>query len=405
MENTVNKCITTASCLLLPNTEQKELMDRWFFNTSVVWNMILADKIAYYEKHKNDPQVSNRDLNKVPYIMDYLNRPNCAFLKETDFSVYKNATYMLQSAFDEFLTTRDEKLLPRTKEAYQIDCMSMDNNSSEYPKIKYCDPRHVYVSKIGELTVKEYMPLPNVNTIKKIRIKKTRTGKYFLDIIYEKIATKPLILDEKKAIGLDYSPYRLYIDSNGHSPEYTGKFPKLEKKRKLLQRKLSETEKGSANQKEIVLQLAKVEEKIINSRKDFLRKEVHKLLEENDYIFLETVSMEDMALGDKGKQSDKPGKGRRTAVYNAAFDHFRSMLEHQALLTGKVVSYIPAYTKTTYCCHVCGKEYEYKSTKIRGWTCPKCGTVLDRDVNAAINIRNIGLRQLKTAETSTGHNF
>ncbi|MCD8201371.1 MAG: transposase, partial [Clostridia bacterium] len=395
------KIVTTATCLLLPTAEQKAMLEKWFGNCVELWNMVLADKLAFIEQNKCKPWMSAKELNQMPRITTYTNRPGYEHLKDTEFTVYMNLIYTLCERFEKYVATHKEEDIPKTKNPHGVRCVSITNDLDGYSKVKRIGENRLWICKIGEIDAKIYMPFPDLASIKKIRIKRSDTGKYFLDLLYETMPRRGAgTLDESKAVGLDYSPYRLFIDSEGYSPDFTGKNHKLDKRRRETQRVIARKEKGSGNLKEELLEIRKIEERIVNERRNVLNKEVHRLIENYDYIFLETLSMEEMAIGKRDGSKETPGKGRRCAVYAAAFDEFRRLLVHQAKKAGKVVYFIPSNAKTTYVCNVCGKEYDQKSLKIRSWTCPQCGTFLDRDVNAAVNIKNIGMRCYKR-ETQT----
>ena len=187
-----------------------------------------------------------------------------------------------------------------------------------------------------------------------------------------------------EVIGIDLGIKDLVIDSNGNkynNPKYLNK---VEKKIKHLNKLYSKKTKGSKNQEKARLKLAIAHEKLCNKRKDNLHKLTTKLIKENDVICIENLNVKGMTKNHKLAK----------AIQDASFGTLVFMLKYKAQWHNRKIIAIGRFYPSSKLCSNCGHRLKYMGLEIRNWTCPKCGTKHDRDVNAAINIMNEGLRIL-----------
>lgn len=189
------------------------------------------------------------------------------------------------------------------------------------------------------------------------------------------------------AIGLDYSSPHFYIDNNGKSADYPRFYRKSEGKLAIEQRKLSKMVRGSANYRAQKQRVVKIQEHIANQRKDFIHKLSTEIANRYDVVCVEDLNLHAQA------QSLNFGK----AVADNGFGMFRNLLEYKLFERGKYLVKVDKFYPSTKTCHCCGCKNNDITLKDREWTCPNCNTHHDRDVNAAINIRNEGLRILGIA--------
>ena len=179
------------------------------------------------------------------------------------------------------------------------------------------------------------------------------------------------------------------IDSNGNKYENPKYLDNVEQKINHLNRLYSKKKKGSKNQEKARLKLATVHEKLCNKRKDYLHKITTKLIKENDIICIENLSVKNMTKNHKLAK----------AIQDASFGTLVNMLKYKAAWNNRQIIEIGRFYPSSKICHCCGWINKSLTLNDREWICPICKIKHDRDVNAAINIKNEGLRLL---DKSTG---
>lgn len=215
-----------------------------------------------------------------------------------------------------------------------------------------------------------------------LTISRSKSGKYFVSILVkEDIKELPVV---NKTVGVDVGIKDLAICSDGitfNNPRLTNKYAK---KLANASRKLAKKKKGSNNFNKQKLVVAKVHEKIANSRKDFTHKMTSKLINENQVIGIESLKVKNMV---KNRKLSKH-------IHDANFCEIVRQLEYKADWYGRTISAISQWFPSSKMCNECGSLYSGAwSLAIRNWNC-ECGAAHDRDHNAAINIHNEGLRLL-----------
>ena len=177
--------------------------------------------------------------------------------------------------------------------------------------------------------------------------------------------------------------HELYKDSKGNEPAYPRYYRQAEKRLKREQRKLLLMQKGSKNREKQRIRVAKLHQRVANQRKDFLHKQSRQIANAYDCVCIEDLDMKAMS------QALHFGK----SVSDNGWGMFTAFLKYKLEEQGKRLIKIDKFFASSQLCSCCGyKNTETKNLSIRAWDCPECGTHHDRDVNAAINIRNEGMR-------------
>jgi putative transposase len=231
-----------------------------------------------------------------------------------------------------------------------------------------------------------------------ITVSKSSSGKYYISINYhyeddrEGISGKCFIMNPKNELnilGLDYSSKSLYVDSNGTSAEYPRYYRKAQKRLRILQKKLSRQTKHGKNWNKTRVKLSKLHEHISNQRKDFLHKLSSSITKNYDVIGVEDINMINIA----NKDALKLGK----STYDNAFGMFREMLQYkQDRQPFHIVVRADMWFCSSKMCHRCGYVKKDLQLSDRVYNCTSCGLTIDRDHNAAINLRNEALRQVNS---------
>lgn len=340
----------------------------------VVYNTALNLKKTFWERYgeRFNPIVSHM-YEDFPY------------LKDADSQALAWSLQNLNTAFKNWF----ERLKKGIKEGYPKFKRKEHKGSyknSMMPKTinKLIRNNKIFIPKLGLVEFRadyDFSKL-NIEKIRNLTIKRSNTIKYYCSICVD--VEQEEYEHTGEVIGIDLGIKDLVIDSNGNkysNPKYQAK---SEKKIKHLQRLYSKKVKGSKNQEKTRLKLATAYEKLSNKRKDNLHKITTKLIKENDVICIENLAVKNMMKNHKLAK----------AIQDASFGTLVSILKYKAKWHGRQIVEIGRFFPSSKLCSFCGHKIDYMGLEIREWSCPICGTKHDRDINAAINIKNEGLHIL-----------
>ncbi|MCK9416735.1 transposase, partial [Candidatus Dojkabacteria bacterium] len=300
-----------------------------------------------------------------------------SWLKEINSQSLQYSLKCLENAYQGFFNKRTQFPKFKSKKSKNsFTCpqfVSVENNSLNIPKIK---------------GIKMTMERKIEGKIKKATITKTPSGKYFVSILTEKIYKS--VNKTNKSIGIDLGIKDFLVLSNGTKIK-NHRFLKLyERLLSKHQQHLSRKQKGSNRYEKQRLKVAKIHEKISNSRMDLIHKTTLNLVKEFDTIYLEDLNVKGMMKNHKLSK----------AISDVSWGKFIETLTYKAEWNDKEVVHIDRFFPSSKTCHLCGYINHNLTLKDRTWKCSECCEVLDRDVNAAINILNEGCRKNMSGGTS-----
>ena len=346
------------------------LFQQFFGCCRKIWNLMLTDKINYYKETKQTLQTTPAQYKKE---YDYL--------KEVDSLALANVQLHLQTAYKNFF--RDKKVgFPKFK-ALKSSKKSYTTNNQK-GTIQIID-NTIKLPKVGKIKAKIHKKPKENWIIKSATLSQERDGSYYISVLFEYDEVIENV-EITKTLGLDYKSDGFYMDSEGHvcgSPKY---YRKSQTKLKKLQRQLSKKGKDSKNREKARLKLAKLQRHISNQRLDFLQKESTRIANLYDVVCVESLDMK--AISNKGFRNGK-------ATLDNGYGMFLNMLEYKLQDRGKYFVKVDKWYASSQICSKCGNKKKIKLNE-RTYTC-ECGNNIDRDLNAAINIKNEGLRLLKKA--------
>lgn len=361
---------------LYPNDDQQVFFAKSFGCTRFIWNKMLSDKIEYYKEKK-------AELKNTPaqYKKEF------EWLKEVDSLALANVQQNLRGAYSKFF--KNGTGFPKFKKKGQRDSYTTNNQKGTVA----ITTNTVKLPKIGHINAK--FPNKINGLIKSATVSRTATGKYFVSLLVETIGEA--LPKTGSNIGIDLGITDFIVLSDGSkvaNPKFLSQLQsKLAREQKILakrrevakadNRKLSD----SRNYQKQRIKVAKVYEKISNTRQDFLHKLSFNIVKNHDVIAIEDLNVKGMI---KNKKLAK-------AISDASWSAFTTMLAYKSEWYDKTLVKIdrwyPSSKTCSGCAHVLKKDE--LSLSMRSWDCPNCLQSNDRDINASVNILKEGLRRLK----------
>ena len=262
-----------------------------------------------------------------------------------------------------------------------------NDESIKIPQYFSVKDKKLQIPKLkSKIKINFHQSLPNKQIA--LFIRKTPSGKYFASFLCEiNIDPLPISLN---SVGIDLGIKSLLIESNGSITENPKFLKHLEPKLIFKQRQLSKKQKGSNKRNKARIKLCKIHEKIANKRKDLLHKISRKLINENQVIIAENLAVKNMMKNHKLAK----------AISDVSWSELLRMIEYKSKWYGRIFYQIDRFFPSSKTCNNCQFVKDKLSLKERFWTCPKCKSHLDRDLNAAKNIQDKGLSDLKNLSVS-----
>ena len=351
---------------IYPNSEQKVFFAKCFGCVRFFYNKSLSDMNDIYKitgKFKN--------ITPASYKEDY------PFLKEVDSLALSNAQLNRNTAFKAFFSRKTGFPKFKSKRNDQSYTTNMVNGNIKFSS----NNRYISIPKCPRIRIKKHRDF--IGTIKSITVSMTTDNKYYISLLVEE-DNKPMEPTDKM-IGLDLGIKDLIVDSNGHKYKNHKYLTKSQEKLAKEQRKLSKMVKGSNNRNKQRIKIARLHKKIQNQRNDYLHKHSKRIIDENQIICIEDLKVKDM------EQNNKLARN----ITDASWSRLVSMLVYKADWYERTIVKVPIDYPSSQLCHTCGyKNSITKDLAIRKWICPKCGSIHDRDINAARNILSKGIEIL-----------
>lgn len=365
---------------IYPTEEQEIFFAKTFGCVRKVYNLMLNDRKKAYEEVKNDPSKKMIFPTPAKYKKEF------PFLKEVDSLALANAQLNLDKAYKNFF--RDKSVgFPRFKSKKNPVQSYTTNNQNG--TVALIDNKFIKVPKLKSLIRIKLHRQPK-GMIKSATISRHASGKYYISLLCkEEINELP---KTNSAIGIDLGITDFAILSDGQKIDNHKFTSKMEKKLKREQRKLSKRallakNKGiplseAKNYQKQKRKVARLHEKVMNQRTDFLNKLSTEIIKNHDIICIEDLNVKGMLRNHKLARS----------ISDVSWSSFVAKLQYKADWYGREIIKVDTWFPSSQICSECGHKDGKKSLDIREWTCPICHTYHDRDINASINILIEGLR-------------
>lgn len=364
---------------LYPNEEQQIFFAKSFGCVRFIWNRMLADKIEHYK-------ATNKSLKNYPaqYKKEF------EWLREVDSLALSQVERNLQKTYQSFF--KNGTGFPKFKKKGQRDSYTTNNQKGTVA----IDGSFIKLPKIGRIKANIHHSIHGL--IKSATVSKTPTGKYYVSVLVETIALP--FPKTQSNIGIDLGLTDFIVLSDGcrvANPKFLSKLQvklakaqKIMSKRVLVAKKDNRNLRDSKNYQKQKLKVAKIHEKISNTRKDFLHKQSFNIVKNHDIIAIEDLNVSGMLKNHKLAK----------AISDSSWSTFITMLTYKADWYSKQLVKVDRWFPSSKTCSGCGHVLAKNELKLsdRSWSCPSCHTQNDRDLNASVNILKEGLRCLKLKE-------
>jgi len=360
---------------IYPTEEQKQFLAKQFGGVRFIYNYFLEQRIEKY----NSTKKSSSSFSDGPLLTQLKKQDEYKWLKEIANQSMQQSLRCLDAAYSNFFkkTTKFPKFHNRYQKQsikYTMDFSIKKDGKLKIPKLK----SHIKIVMDRELPA----------TIKNLTVSKTSTNEYYASFQCEE-GIQPLPqLDT--VIGVDLGIKSLVVMSDGTEIKNPTHYINAQKELAYEQRQLSKKQKGSSNYKKQKLVVARLNQYIANSRLDHRHKLTKKLIDENQVIIAESLSVKELIENGTVVMSKY--------IQDASWGEIIRQLKYKAEWYGRTFHQVGRFFASSKTCNHCKYKLDQLSLSTRSWECPSCHATNDRDLNAAFNIRDMGLIELKQIE-------
>lgn len=369
---------------LYPTSSQEEYISKLLGSYRFVYNQCLSLKIQKY--NEENVNYGLKELGNF-FHQELTKNEEYSWLQEHNTKVLKQTIVNLLDSYKRFFVNNTG--FPKYKSKHDnlqscrfpLEAISKRNDYLSY-KLSLANIKNIKFSCSDKYV--NYLTKHKDN-IKSATLSKTNTGKYFLSILVDGSIDKKLSDTKNRFIGIDLGIKTFIVDSKGNEYENIKLIRNNQKKIAKLHKELSRKQKGSKNKDKARIKLAKFHERLNNIKQEYLHKISNTLLNENQVIVMEDLSVKNMMKNHNLAKS----------IQELSLYKFKEMLRYKAKWYGRDIVEIDRYYPSSKLCSCCGNKNEELKLSDREWKCTSCNTVHNRDFNAAKNIEKEGRKILK----------
>jgi putative transposase len=377
---------------IYPNQDQIILINKTFGSCRKLYNEHLQERNEFYidnilpipkenKKERNQAYKKYKPKSEKEWKVIY------PYMKEVSSCALQQARMDCDQAFMNFFKSNNGS---RKGKSGFPKFKSKHNNHQSYREVMVNDSylnfevRTVKIPKIGKVYFKD-RKFPTWwgrrTKLCSMTIEKNCSNQYYVSILFEVQKAVHKIENRKDSLGMDFSPSEMYINSDGKSGKdfgYVAQKQAHHKQLRKLSRRLARKQKGSNNRNKARIKLAKLEEHIANSRRNWIEKETLRLVRTYEKVVVEDLNLKGISKFLRNAKN----------INDTSWATFVSRLQAKGEDYNCKVIKADRYFPSSKLCSCCGWKYENLTLDIRKWTCLKCGANHIRDVNAAINLKN-----------------
>jgi putative transposase len=357
-----------------PTPEQAGLLNRTFGCVRLVWNRALAERTRRYK----DEGASTTYVDTAHWLTQWKRDPDLAFLREVSNVPLQQGLRHQQNAFAAFFAKRSRYPQFKSRRKSRASATFTSGNS-----FRLRDGKLTLAKMTEPLDIRWSRPLPEGAEPSTVTVSRDPAGRWFVSLLVEEAIEPHPAAD--CAVGIDAGLTSLLTLSTGEKIASPRHERRDRQRLARAQRALARKQKGSANRDKARRKAARVHARIADRRADFLHKVTTRLVRENQALAVEDLTVRNMVKN----------RSLARAISDASWSEFRRMLEYKADWHGREILLADRWFPSSKLCSApgCGHMAGSMPLNIRTWTCPSCGTVHDRDVNAAKNILAAGLAE------------
>lgn len=360
-----------------PTSEQEILLAQSFGCARFVWNNTLAYRTEAYQQHGQSVSHAVAEKRLVALKVEY------PWLRDVSSVILQQTLRDQKAAFDNFFNPKLKARYPRFKRKDRRQSIRLTKAA-----FRYRDGDITIAKSKAPLPIRWSRPLPSAPS--SITISRDRAGRYFISCLCE--FTPEVLPVTPRVTGIDLGLSDLFVTSEGMKSGNPRHLKRYEAKLAYWQRRLAKKQKGSKNRNKARLKVARLHAKIADCRRDAIHKATRTLINENQVLCVESLNIAGMV---KNHSLAK-------AISDAGWGEFVRQLEYKVDWAGRQLVKVSQWHPSSKLCHGCGHKVEKLPLSQRHWHCEGCGQAIDRDINAARNIRTAGLAGLACGATGAG---
>jgi putative transposase len=364
-----------------PTPSQCKALARAFGCARVVFNDALAARKAAREA--GEPYLSDAEMSRR--LTASKAEPERAWLGEVSAVVLQQALADLNAAYRNFFNSVTGKRKGPRVQPPRFRSRKDSRQAIRFTanaRFRVLDNGRLRLPKVGDVPVRWSRPLPSGPS--SVTVIRDTAGRFFASFVIE---VTPGPLPEAEAdCGIDLGLTHFAVLDDGRKIAAPRFLRRAEKKLRKAQRELSRKVEGSANREKARVKVARAHARVADARRDFHHKASTAIIRESQAVYVEDLAVNGLARTRLAK-----------SVHDAGWSAFVAMLEYKARLYGREFRRIGRFEPTSQVCSACGVNDGPKPLAVREWQCSECGTVHDRDVNAARNIAALGRREALNA--------
>ena len=373
---------------IYPNNEQEIYINKLLGCYRFVYNKCLEKKQKAY-KNEDKLNLGLKELSKYFYN-DLRKSEEYIFLKEHNTKVLTQSIINMLDAYKRFFVNGSGFPKFKSKKSAQSCRFSIDaiSNRNDYGSGKLTLTKSLKNIKFKCSDKYKQFLVDNKLGIRSATLSKTKTDKYFLYILVECVNEYRILPESDKIVGIDLGIKDFIVTSDGDKYENIKSIRNNEEKLVKLHKRLSKKQRGSKNRNKARKKLARKHERITNQKQAYLHKVTNELLNDNQIIVMENLNVKGMIQN----------KHLAKSISELSLGDFKTKLLYKAEWSFRNIVIIDRFFPSSKLCSECGYKNKSLTLKDREWACPECSVIHDRDINAALNIKNEGIRILNIKE-------